>query len=205
MRPQGHADLTKLLRLRAREIRPGGHLLMVTPTSPASTVKLYWEALLLAFKSCLEDGTVSQAQWRAFRAPFFQPTDEDLRQVLSTVQDLWHVPMPWGCPTLPHPAWTTLQDSRKTRQDYEEYANGITGFFMALIYDVLMRALRGAEGTKLECPAAAEEAILQQIKKRFKEAILSESLRHKCPESSWLVVRLLRKAGARASNSKAKL
>lgn len=205
IRSQGLIDLTKLLRLRAREIKPDGHLLVVIPTTAASIVKLYWEAFLQASKSCLKDGTITPEQWRAFRAPFVQPTENDLRQILATLQDLWTLPMPWACPMLPHPAWTTLQESKKNRHDYEEYVDGITGFFMALIRDVLVRALRGGEGMKSQGAAVAEEDILQEYTKRFREAVLSDELRYKRPESSWLVLRLVRKHVARTSDSKAHL
>ncbi|KAF9729719.1 hypothetical protein PMIN06_004945 [Paraphaeosphaeria minitans] len=205
IRSQGLTDLTKLLRLRAREIKPGGHLLVVIPTTPASSVKVYWEAFQQASLSCLTDGTITPEQWRAFRAPFFQPTEDDLRQILATVQDLWHLPMPWSYPTLAHPAWTALQGSEKTQQDYEEYVDGIAGFFMALIRDVLVRALRGGEVTSAERPAPNEEAILQQATTSFREAILSDGLRNKRPESCWLVMRLVREHGAKMSEAKANL
>ncbi|KAK7184034.1 hypothetical protein DPSP01_010487 [Paraphaeosphaeria sporulosa] len=205
IRSQGLEDLTKLLCLRAREIKPGGHLLVVIPTTPASSVKVYWEAFLEAFKRCLKDGTITPEQWRAFRAPFFQPTEDDLRQILTTVRDLWHLPIPWAYHTLAHPAWKTLQDSEKTQQDYEEYVDGIAGFFMALIRDVLVRALRGGEGINLECPAANEQSILQQVTTRFREAVLSEELRNKRPESCWLAMRLVRKHGVNILEAKANL
>ncbi|KAJ4349637.1 uncharacterized protein N0V89_008254 [Didymosphaeria variabile] len=205
VRSQGHADLTNLLRLRAREIRPGGHLLIVIPTTPSSTVKLHWEATAQVLKRCLEDGTMTPAQYRAFSGPWFQPTEEDLRQILSSVRDLWHLPMPWAYPTLPHPVWTKLQGSMKTWQDYEEYAEGFAGFFMALIRDPLVRALRGGEGAELQSLSATEDMVLRQFTMRFKEAVLSDSLRDKRAESSWLVARLVRKPVAKLLEPKANL
>ncbi|KAL1610496.1 hypothetical protein SLS60_002165 [Paraconiothyrium brasiliense] len=203
--PTGPRRPHKLLRLRAKEIRPGGHLLMVIPTTPSSTVKLHWEATVQALKRCLKHGTITPAQYRAFSGPWFQPTEEDLQQILSDVRDLWYLPMPWAYPTLPHPVWTKLQGSEKTRQDYEEYAEGFAGFFMALIRDSLVRALRGGDGKQLQYLSASEDIALRQFTMSFKEAVLSDSLRDKRAESSWLVTRLVRKPGAQMLESRANL
>lgn len=173
------------------------------PKSPASTVKVYWEAFLQAAKSCLDDGIITSEQWYAFRAPFFQPTEDDLRQVLDTVEDMWYLPKPWAYPTLAHPAWTALQHSEKSQQDYEKYVDGIAGFFLALIRDVLVRGLRGGEG--IASPAANEESIIQQVMSSFRVAMLSDDCRNKRPESSWLVMRLVRKHGVNTSKARAHL
>ncbi|KAJ4298855.1 hypothetical protein N0V90_004098 [Kalmusia sp. IMI 367209] len=199
VRLQGHVDMVKLLRLRANEIKPGGQLIIAMVTNAASnTPKVHYEATVQALKKCLEDGLMTPEQYNAFRAPIFEPTEDDLQQILSAVQDLWSLPKPWGRSTIPHPSWAKLQQSEKTSRDYDEFAEGIAGFILAIYSGILIKALRSGhhatEQALRKTKSADEDRFLAEFKKRFIEAILSERLRHRPVAGHWLIMRLIRKA-----------
>ncbi|KAF1972641.1 hypothetical protein BU23DRAFT_155498 [Bimuria novae-zelandiae CBS 107.79] len=193
-RLQGHADLTKLIRLRAREIKPDGHLLLVLATSNASSTKLHLEALFTAVGKCFKDDIITEQQYHAFSGPWFFPTEKDLRQILSAVRDDWPLPAPWMYPVISHPAWAKLQRSEKTYRDYEVYAEDMVDFIMSVATDTLVRAWRCGVSNDLQVLSAEEEKFLEEFKSRYKETLLSEPLRSRRGEGSWLVARLVRRS-----------
>lgn len=127
---------------------------------------------------------MSDEQYRAFRVPWFSPTGEDLEQVLLSVQKYWKPAMDWSHSTIPHPVCEKFRNSDKTDVEYEACAKGIAGFMMPLVTPALIAVYRYSDPLDF----------LGRFKTMYEEVLLSELLKGRAAEGSWLVVRLVRTA-----------
>lgn len=116
----GHADLIKLLRLRAQEIRPGGYLVAAIggkkPAGEERETEAGAQPLQAAFISVMETGKLTRKEMAEFAMfPSHERTPEEIKQVLDLdeMKALWEIES-FEPKLIAHPAWTVYENSLKS-------------------------------------------------------------------------------------------
>lgn len=122
----GHSDLVKLLRQRAREIRPGGYFVAAIggqrpagePDRPLTNTG--FQPLQGALMKMVASGTLKKEELMGLALfPSTERTVEEVRASLNETTSLWEVET-LEPKLIEHPAWATYQAALKTGDKKEE-------------------------------------------------------------------------------------
>lgn len=162
---QADEDLTRFLQQRARELVPGGHLILGTPgeTAEVSVLDGLYDVFDEACRDLVTAGRLERRRYEQFVMPVYIRTVEEtlapLKRPDSPVAGLFHVER---AETLeaPNPFLTALHRTG----DRQAYAATACGFLRAFSETIVRAVLVGADGDP-----ATVDALYERVRVRLQE------------------------------------
>ncbi|BDD60841.1 hypothetical protein MAP00_005937 [Monascus purpureus] len=193
LKEQADHDLCQFLRLRAKEIRSSGSLVLSLVGQSSTGAPNYpglVDSCRQAMVNLVMEGRVPTGVASAFRVPTYDRTLEDVENSLKTVQDVWTAEHLFE-EEIVHPAYETLRaaqpDSDSPKKASIHYANSVVDWMMAVISGYFVKALQIAG---VHDPAA-QSASLEAWSSLTKTLFLKEHLDEKVA-CSFIYVKLVR-------------
>lgn len=198
-----HADMVKLLRLRAREIKSGGVFMAAIGARSSSGVRNMpvATALMAAVSEMVHAGRISQAQVMGLDMPVHEYSMEEMERVFAEVEEVWGKEVCFE-KMIQHPAVAELEAKKKTEGvDLEElskeYASTVVDWTMSPLTWFFVKALRAGnremDEEEMSAPMTAEEeGLVDELAERAKRVFVRDQ-RDEVIEQCYIYFKLVRK------------
>lgn len=198
-----HADMVKLLRLRAREIKSGGVFMAAIGARSSSGVRNMpvATALMAAISEMVHAGRISQAQVMGLDMPVHEYSMEETERVLAEVGEVWEKEVCFE-KMIQHPAVAELEAKKKAEGvDLEElskgYASTVVDWTMSPLTWFFVKALRAGnremDEEEMSAPMTAEEeGLVDELAERAKRVFVRDQ-RDEVVEQCYIYFKLVRK------------